>query len=128
MGCELRAACLDCRTSFTVFEGGAVFSHALRCEECGETKFISLFELGGHHTRFVKGLRGAYSHCTEPWDTFIHEHAPVDPITETEYYAGIEAVAGRCVCGGKFTLTAPPRCPACWSTNISTGAVVMFYD
>jgi hypothetical protein len=128
MGCELRATCLECHTSFSVYDGGAVFSHAVRCEECGETKFIGLHELGDLHARFVKGLPGAYSSFTRRDDAFVQEHVPVEPISQTEYNTGIEAAAGRCACGGKFSLTAPPRCPGCRSTNIRTGDCIMFYD
>ena len=128
MGCKLSAVCRDCHSSFEVYEGGAILSHALRCEECGETKFVSIYDLGELHTRFAKGLPGAYAGLTERKDAFIREFEPVEPISQTEYFAGIEAVAGHCSCGGKFTLTASPRCPACRSTNVSTGVVLMDYD
>ena len=63
---------------------------------------------GRTYVRLVKGLPGGYSTQTEREDAFVREHVQIDPISETEYRAGIDAVAGRCACGGKFTLTAPP--------------------
>ena len=32
-------------------------------------------------------------------------------------YRSFEEYAGKCECGGNYTLDAPPRCPNCRSTN-----------
>ena len=40
-----------------------------------------------------------------------------DPLDEKAYHAAVEATAGRCGCGGRFTLEASPRCPRCGSAS-----------
>ena len=32
-------------------------------------------------------------------------------------YRSFEEYAGKCECGGNYTMDAPPRCPNCGSTN-----------
>ena len=80
------------------------------------------------HSRFLKGLRGPYSVGSADHDKQIQESCKEDPITEREYYKGIEKVAGRCRCGGEYTFDAAPRCPKCRSQSIKEGEVIMCYD
>jgi len=51
-----------------------------------------------------------------------------EPISEHDYYIGVEALAGKCRCGGHYTFDAPPRCPKCLSTHISEGMTICNYD
>lgn len=72
--------------------------------------------------------RGPYSVATSEHNENVRKHAPVEPISEEEYYRGVNAIAGKCRCGGVYTLDAPPRCPKCHSTRIKEGKAVVMYD
>ena len=108
--------------------GGGDLFQLLRCDRCGEEKSIGLDELGDLHTRYLTGLLGPYSFSRMEHDEQVGKDASVEPISEDDYHHGIEAVAGNCRCGGKYTLDAPPRCPKCHSTRIEEGESILFYD
>ena len=92
-------------------------------------KSIGFDELGELHLRFLKGLRGPYCFASENPDKDIRENANVEPISEEEYNNGVEAFAGKCRCGGKFTFDAPPRCPKCRSTEFDEDdSQILCYD
>ena len=40
----------------------------------------------------------------------------------------MEARAGKCRCGGQYTLQAKPRCPKCRSVDLDKGNVEVLYD
>ena len=128
MGQEVEARCLDCGASFAVCHGGGMFFHLVRCNECGDTKSISFDELGEIHQRYVKGLSKPYSTASSEDDEEIQKLASLEPISETEYLNAIESTAGKCKCGGNYTLSAPPRCPKCHSTRLKEGDIIMMYD
>lgn len=128
MGSHSSARCLDCHEEFTVCEGGGFFFLLLRCDRCGADKSISFDELGELHLRYLKGLGGPYAQVGAAHDRYVREHVDVEPISESEYRAAITVVAGVCVCGGKFTTGAPPRCPVCRSTRIEVGPPMVMYD
>jgi hypothetical protein len=128
MGHEVQAKCLDCGETFSVAHGGGFSFHLVRCDKCGESKSIRFDDLGELHTRYMKGLSGPFSIATAKHDEDIQKHAPVEPISEAEYLQGIEAIAGKCRCRGKYTLNAPPRCPKCHSTRIEEGRIDIMYD
>lgn len=128
MGVEVAAKCLACGEEFTVGHGGGFFFHLLRCDRCGETRSVSFEELGVIHIRYLKGLAGPYCVASMEHDQWVRENAQVEQLSEEEYYRSVEALAGTCPCGGKYTLSAPPRCPECRSTRIEEGESVRFYD
>jgi ribosomal protein S27E len=128
MGHQVKAKCRDCGNIFTVDHGGGFAFHLLRCDMCGKTKAVGFDALGELHLRYLKGLSGPYCVASSEHDRNIREHAPVEPISEDEYSRGVEAVAGNCICGGKYTLHAPPRCPKCRSTRIEEGESTVCYD
>ena len=128
MGYQVEAKCLHCGTTFTVEHDGGFFSHLVRCDKCGKTKFIGFDELGELHLRYLKGLSGPYCIANAEYDEYVRTYVPLEPISESEYRRGIEDVAGRCACGGKYTLDAPPRCPNCHSTRLKEGRVIRRYD
>ncbi|MCF8131316.1 MAG: hypothetical protein K9N10_22625 [Deltaproteobacteria bacterium] len=120
--------CLDCGCTFMEEHGGGFSFHLVRCDECGGTKQIGFDEIGELHLQYLKGLDGAYCIASSEHDKNVQEHAQVDPITEDEYNRGIDVAAGKCECGGKYTLDAPHRCPECRSTNLEEGEVGIMYD
>jgi predicted Zn-ribbon and HTH transcriptional regulator len=126
MGQRMEAECRDCGEIFEVDHDGGFAFHLLRCDRCGKTKSITFDELGELHIRYLKGLTGPYSVATARSDELARPSGP--PISEGEYYAGIEVAAGPCNCGGQYKLDAPPRCPQCRSRNISEGDVTVLYD
>jgi len=128
MGDQFRATCLDCRKKFTVSSGGGFSFHLVRCDKCGKTKDMGFDELGELHLRYLKGLPGPYSVATAGHDESVRLNAPVEPISEDEYHAGVDDLAGECRCGGKYSLDAPPRCPRCHSTRIEAGASEILDD
>lgn len=133
MGQQLGAKCLECGYTFSVRHGGGFFFHLVRCEDCGEEKAIGFDELGELHERYIKGLAGPYSLASREHDQIIQDDPKIKPISESECHQGIEDYAGRCTCGGKYSLDAPPRCPKCHSLLIKEGGdgminVTVHYD
>jgi hypothetical protein len=128
MGHTATAKCLECGEIFTVSHSGGFFFHLLRCDTCGEAKSIGLDGLGDLHPRHPKGLPASCSFSRMEHGEQVHKDASAEPISKDDFYHGIEAVAGNCRCGGKYTLDAPPRCPKCHSTRIEEGAIILFYD
>lgn len=128
MGSQSPAQCLACGQEFTVSEGGGFFFHLLRCDGCGGTKSLSFHELGELHLRYLKGLSGPYAQVSAEHDRHVREHVDVEPISESDYQAAIEELAGSCDCGGNFTFDAPSRCPACRSTHIEVHPPTVMYD
>jgi len=124
MGSEVEAKCLDCGKTFTVEHGGGFFFHLVRCDKCGKTKSIGFDELGERHLRYLEGLPGASSER----DQNTQKHGRVEPLSEEEYHRGIDAIAGKCRCRGKYSLDAKPRCPKCRSTRIEEGETTTMYD
>jgi hypothetical protein len=108
MGYTAEAKCRECGEKFEFKQGGGFAFHLVRCDQCGETKDISFEEFGEHHI-LARERRGK-------------------PISEDEYNAAVDLVAGPCKCKGKYTLNAPPRCPKCRSRNISQGRITVCYD
>lgn len=128
MGHTVKIKCLDCDTTTTVDHGGGFFFHLLRCDECGKTKSVNFDEVGELHLRYLKGLPGPYCVASSEHDEYVQKHAQVEPISEDEYHIGVESLAGKCNCGGKYAFDAPPRCPKCGSTRLEEGEVDIFYD
>lgn len=129
MGYQFQAKCLDCGSTFTVRNGGGFFFHLLHCDRCGQAKGINFDELGELHVRYVKGLGMPYSSASKEHDWYIQEHSPVEPISGEEYYRRVEAVVGKCICGGNYTFDALPRCPQCHSTRFDDdGSSGICYD
>jgi predicted nucleic-acid-binding Zn-ribbon protein len=128
MGQHIETKCLDCGKAFTVGHGGGFSFHLVRCDKCGNAKHIGFDELGELHLRFLKGSPRPYSSLSHEYDENVQKLAEVEPISEDEYHSGIEAFAGKCECGGNFTLDAPPRCPDCRSTRLEEGEITLMYD
>jgi len=121
MGRAVEALCNECGHVFSVWSGEEITFHLLRCDRCGETKQILFDEITDLHFRYLKGLPGPYSGVTSGRDEWIKEDYDGEPISEEEYYRGVEAFAGRCDCKGAYKMEAPPRCPKCHSSNIEEG-------
>jgi predicted Zn-ribbon and HTH transcriptional regulator len=73
-------------------------------------------------------LPGPYSFSRMQPDEQVRKNASAEPISKDDYRHCIEAVAGNCRCGGKYTLDAPPRCPKCRSKRIDEGEIILIYD
>lgn len=115
MGCQLKAECLDCGKTFTLNLGGGFRFHLVRCDKCGRTKSMDFDDLGDLH-KHPRNEENAL------------EDRPVEPTWDDEYERRIEAIAGKCKCGGQYTLDAPPRCPKCRSTRLEEGEPTAMYD
>jgi Zn finger protein HypA/HybF involved in hydrogenase expression len=128
MGDKFEAKCNDCGHVFSVSDGGGFTFHLLRCNQCGETKTVLFEEIADLHFRYLKGLPGPYSVVTSERDEWIKEDYDGEPISESEYYRGVEEFAGRCHCKGEYKIEAPPRCPKCHSSNIEGGESFESFD
>jgi hypothetical protein len=128
MGQTYRAECKECGYKFEISEGGGFTFHKLRCDACGTSKSISFREIGEPHLRYIKGLKIPYSMLTEESDREIQENYPGEPLSESDYYAAVEKIAGKCRCGGLFKFEAGPRCPKCRSTQLARGETTICYD
>jgi hypothetical protein len=128
MGQIVRTACLECGERFEMSRGGGFKFHQLSCDTCGRTTAIGFAALGDLHRRYLKGLSGPYCLVTTEDNARLREESGVEPISTEEYHRQVERLAGKCLCGGRFTFAAPPRCPKCRSTRLAEGAVVICYD
>ncbi len=128
MGHRVESKCLDCGATFQVNHDGGFTFHLVRCDRCGRTKAIGFEKLGELHIRYLKGLETPYSMATAKLDAMARELPSGPPISEDEYHEGVELVAGRCRCRGKYRLDAPPRCPKCRSMKISERGITVMYD
>jgi hypothetical protein len=77
---------------------------------------------------YLAMLKGVKPLMPEPngadWRTY-----PGKPITMDEYRRRVEAKAGACPCGGRFTFDAPLRCPACGSASVADdGTRTIMFD
>jgi hypothetical protein len=128
MGYSFKATCKDCHLHFEGSQGGGFFFHLLRCDRCGDSKYIGFDEIGEPHLRYLKGLSGAYCIASSDSDKIVRESYPGDSITEEQYHQAVEQLAGCCPCGGRFKFDAPIRCPRCRSSRIDHGETLMMYD
>ena len=128
MGMCSEAECLDCGTRFAVKHGGGFRFHLLLCDTCGETKRLDFEELGLIHLRYLKGLSVPYCVASSGHDRYVKEHLDLEPLAEDDYYREVEAFAGACPCGGRFTFDAPTRCPRCRSTRLEERPTGICYD
>lgn len=124
------AICKKCGHRFEAREGGGFFFHVLHCDACGKEKIIPFDELGEAHLRYIKGHPDPHSKTTRSLDKFVQKNYPESPLSEDEYLAIVEEVAGDHECGGHFTLEAPVRCPACGSADVreDPNAPAVTYD
>jgi hypothetical protein len=117
MGFLYEAACRGCGNKFKVARGGGHRFALVRCDVCGETKDVVYEEIKEARSRYLE------RNAAIEWDD---SHPDAQQI-ESEYCLALEAVAGRCDCGGRFLLRAPARCPKCHSLEIEQGKVFREY-
>jgi hypothetical protein len=98
MGQLLKATCKICGFSFKMKDGGGFNFCLVRCDRCGRSKSVEFEERPGNAA----------------------EYRSAQIKSERE--------AGECICGGAFTLDAPPRCPKSRSDQIEEGDTLMEYD
>ena len=117
MGSATSYICRTCGTHFMARDGGGFMFDLLHCDTCGATKSVSHEELGDIHLGFVKGLPGPYAMARAAMDRRIQAEYPGRTLTRDEYHAATEGTLQVCACGGRFTYSAPARCPGCRSTR-----------
>jgi hypothetical protein len=115
MGRAFQAVCGSCGHVFVTSEGGGFSFESLRCDRCGADTAVEYEAIWDTYLAMLKGLKPL---MPEPngadWRTY-----PGEPITQEEYRRRVEAHAGACPCGGRFTFDAPLRCPACRSAEVA---------
>jgi hypothetical protein len=80
-------------------------------------KSVGFDKLGEVHAAYLKGMRGPHAVVTREHDASVRQSFAGKPISRRAYNAKVEAFAGRCRCGGSFTLRASARCPRCRSKS-----------
>ncbi len=118
MGSSFGGICNTCDEKFEICDGGGFSFHLLHCDKCGKDKSIEFEEIGEAHLRYVKGLPGPYTITSRENDKNIQDNYPGNPMSEDEYHAAVEDLAGACKCGGHYKFDAPTRCPKCKSTDL----------
>jgi len=98
MGTRYSSRCNTCGASFNTSEGGGFLFELLHCDVCGKEKSVSLEKYGG-----VRAPRSGERHQQQ-----------------------MEKAAGVCRCGGHFRLNAPPRCPVCRSTDLTSTPDILY--
>ena len=101
MGTARNAKCLRCGATFVVCNGSGMFTHLVRCNQCGEEKHVCFAEV-------------------PDWEK-------ADPYSE-QFEAAVELASGVCPCGGTYRMDAPPRCPKCRSRKVKQGEDAFYYD
>lgn len=97
----LEVTCRSCGTISEQLDGALMSGYQPRCVKCGKTKLVSI-------ARLME---------TDP--DLDHVEADVWTLREQR----IPELAGRCECGGTFSLDAPLRCPSCHATDVTTVSV-----
>lgn len=125
MGRAFRAVCESCGYTFPASEGGGFSFESLRCDQCGVQTAVEYEAIWDTYLAMLKGIKPL---MPEPngadWRTY-----PGEPITEEEYRCRVEAKAGECPCGGRFSFEAPLRCPACKSVSVADdGTHTIMFD
>ena len=95
MGSMYMVTCGDCGESSEICSGGGMRSHLLRCDTCGQEKFLGFEDLGELHARYLKGLPGPYSIATAEADQRAKDECDGTPLAEDEYHAEIERAHDR---------------------------------
>src|SRR5262245_16816323 len=125
MGRVFQAVCGSCGHTFRASEGGGFNFEALRCDKCGTPTAVEYEAIWDTYLAMLKGNK---SILPEP-NGADGQTYPGEPITKDEYRRRVEAAAGACSCGGRFTLDAPLRCPACRSEAVTDdGTDMIMFD
>lgn len=98
MGAMQGVICAQCGHRHEILIGPGMTFLLLHCEVCGRPKSV------------------ARSDVQAAPDTASGEEPGLVMCLESNSQR-IAAIAGRCDCGGSFSLDAPPRCPRCRSTE-----------
>ena len=117
MGHLYEATCNGCGNHFEVARGGGHRFALVRCDLCGDTRHVGYEEIKEPRSKYLE------RNAAIEWD----ESHPDAQQIESEYCLAVEAVAGRCDCGGQFRLGAQARCPKCGSVDIVEGKVLREY-
>jgi hypothetical protein len=90
----LEVTCRACGEEETQLDGPVLAGYRPRCAQCGDSRLV-------------------------PWDRTAggldEPHLRGEALDEV-----IDAKAGTCSCGGRFSLDAPLRCSVCRSVDVST--------
>jgi DNA-directed RNA polymerase subunit M/transcription elongation factor TFIIS len=115
MGYSYKACCRSCGNHFRADVGGGRRWELLRCSLCGSSETIA-------HDQIMETVRNLNEQLRQVdlEDDFNRVH--------DEFRRSVETYAGVCRCGGRLTFDAPPRCPACSSTEIELGQPWHLYD
>jgi hypothetical protein len=123
MGTQYQALCNECGHSFTVREGPGMLFELVHCERCGRSRGVSRRDLADYYWEHHDGT--TENRSEESRRPSLEERRSTDwlmvnrlaGMTPQEYCEAIEAVTGRCACGGGHRLDASPRCPACGASD-----------
>ena len=124
MGQVMEAVCKACQHRFRTVEGGGFHFELLRCRVCGESKAVPFKAVWDSYLAYLKGRKPL---MPEPNGADWRKY-PGKPISEADYHRAVETEAGTCSCGGKFSLNAPLRCPACRSADVESGKPTVLFD
>lgn len=97
MATLLMVTCNDCGASSEQIDGPLMMGFNLRCERCGETKFVDMD------------------------DVYAGDPPDLEPASEEAWrlrYERLPGIAGTCACGGSHREDAPLRCLTCRSTDV----------
>lgn len=135
MGRAFQAVCGSCHQTFPASEGGGFSFESLRCDRCGNDIAVEHQDIWNTYLAMLKGLQPVMPEPDGADDLDIFGMQPLwrtypgEPITVDEYRHRVEAQAGTCPCGGRFTFDAPLRCPVCHSESVADdGTNTIMFD
>lgn len=99
MATMLTVTCNKCGAESEQIDGPLMMGFNLRCDRCGETKFVAMEDL------YAGDPPGIQPASDEAW-RLRHGRLP--------------GLAGTCACGGSHSEDAPIRCSACRSTDVTS--------
>jgi predicted Zn-ribbon and HTH transcriptional regulator len=116
-----RVTCIKCSFQFEITDAADSCSHLLHCVRCGREKTISFREIIDHYNRYLKSIRApALIQISRNTDAMLDQVRTLSQ-DEKKYTFMVEHLAGVCVCGAMFKLSARPRCPKCRSMTLNKG-------
>jgi Zn ribbon nucleic-acid-binding protein len=113
-----RVTCIKCNFQFELIDAADSCSHLLHCVRCGREKTLGFKEIIDHYNRYLKSISAPVlipvCRNTGSMQNLIQTMSG----GKKKYTFMVEHLAGVCVCGAMFKLSARPRCPKCRSMTL----------
>jgi len=113
-----RVTCIKCNFPFEIVEAEDLCSHLLHCVRCGREKTLGFKEIIDHYNRHLRTIGAPALSPVSRNAGAMQRLIQTLSLDEKKYTFMVEHLAGVCVCGAVYKLSARPRCPKCRSVTL----------